>query len=512
MMSHARPMAKSAAPPTNAVETPSRHPRAVRRAIGNQAALRTLRQQAVPFLERRLEIGGVDDPLEHEADRVAAQVMRMTDPDVSVRPASPQLSRKCAACEQEEELQRKPVGPSHAAAPAPAIVHEVLRSPGAPLDAPTREFMEPRFSRDFGDVRVHADARAAESAHAVDALAYTVGRDIVFGRGQYLPRTDTGRRVLAHELAHVLQQRDAAQGAQRLDRWKIDGNVATVNDKSDFLWTLAEKYGDPLDWPCIWPLKMQAKNIPDDHYEAYLLPGDTFDISNIAGDKKVAKTATFTLKPDQFLHTLDADLPDNIREAKKKERADEGYEPYNIFLEAMATIYKDQEKKSAGGGVTQTNVLDDIKDASSEGGTPISSMTVTGHGGLPAMILGYGSVSLDISGLPQASKPKLSNALQNKGPRRCWFTRNASTRFVGCTSQGFAKTFAKSFLRKGAQAFGSTRWLCGAVDLVIGRGTGFIAFFISNDKCKEPKSPSQDLFTPADIEGTPDWQSVAGSL
>ena len=180
--------------------------RAIRPATGNQAALRTLRAPHPSVMRRKLEVGRADDPLEHEADRVAEQVMRMPNPEISLRPASLQLSRKCAACEEVEKLQRKPVGPSHVAAPAPAIVHDVLRSPGAPLDSGTRTFMEPRFGRDFGDVRVHADARAAESARAVDATAYTVGRDVVFAAGRYAPRTDAGRQLLAHELAHVVQQ------------------------------------------------------------------------------------------------------------------------------------------------------------------------------------------------------------------------------------------------------------------------------------------------------------------
>jgi hypothetical protein len=93
----------------------------------------------------------------------------------------------------------------------PPVVHDVLRSPGQPLDAATRAHMEPRFGCDFSRVRVHTDARAAESARAVHALAYTVGRDVVFGPGQYAPGTQVGRRLLAHELAHTVQQRGAAQ-------------------------------------------------------------------------------------------------------------------------------------------------------------------------------------------------------------------------------------------------------------------------------------------------------------
>lgn len=89
----------------------------------------------------------------------------------------------------------------------PPIVHEVLRSPGQPLDLNTRAFMEPRFGHDFSGVRVHTDARAARSAKAVNALAYTVGNDIAFDKGQYSPETNEGKGILAHELTHVLQQK-----------------------------------------------------------------------------------------------------------------------------------------------------------------------------------------------------------------------------------------------------------------------------------------------------------------
>lgn len=88
----------------------------------------------------------------------------------------------------------------------PTIVHEALRSPGQPLDSTTREFMEPRFGHDLSRVRVHMDTRAAESARAVNALAYTVGHDVVFGHNQYAPATRRGLRLIAHELTHTIQQ------------------------------------------------------------------------------------------------------------------------------------------------------------------------------------------------------------------------------------------------------------------------------------------------------------------
>jgi hypothetical protein len=97
---------------------------------------------------------------------------------------------------------------------APPIVHDVLRSPGKPLDDVTRAMFEPRFGWDFSHVRVHTDARAAESARAVNALAYTVGRNIVFGQGQHSPHTSAGRHLLAHELVHVVQQRGQSISSQ----------------------------------------------------------------------------------------------------------------------------------------------------------------------------------------------------------------------------------------------------------------------------------------------------------
>lgn len=110
-------------------------------------------------------------------------------------------------------LQRRPGGQAEPER-VPPIVHEVLRSPGRGLDAPTRAFMEPRFGYDFSQVRVHTDARAAESARAVNALAYTVGRDVVFAAGQYAPAMSAGRSLLSHELTHVVQQRIASNSSQ----------------------------------------------------------------------------------------------------------------------------------------------------------------------------------------------------------------------------------------------------------------------------------------------------------
>ena len=123
---------------------------------------------------------------------------------------------ECDECRRKREsgLQRYAAG--SAPAVAPPIVHDVLREPGQALDRPTRRSLETSFGRDFSQIRVHTEGRAAESARAVGAAAYTVGPHVVFGAGRYAPSTPTGRRLLAHELAHTVQQAGAAAGIHPL--------------------------------------------------------------------------------------------------------------------------------------------------------------------------------------------------------------------------------------------------------------------------------------------------------
>jgi Domain of unknown function (DUF4157) len=168
------------------------------------------------ILQPKLIVEEVNDPLEHEADRVADQVIRTPDRQLSVGAAPMRLSRKCAACEQEDEqlLRKRSDVTEPVAAEAPSLVHDVLHSPGQPLDPATRAYFEPRFGHDLSSVRVHADEKAAQSAYSIHAHAYTAGHDIVFGEGKFAPATE-GRRLLAHELAHVVQQGGVARTVQR---------------------------------------------------------------------------------------------------------------------------------------------------------------------------------------------------------------------------------------------------------------------------------------------------------
>jgi hypothetical protein len=148
-------------------------------------------------LQRKLRVNEPGDEYEQEADRVAAQVMRM---------AKPAKEQNTSATATAPLVQRKVSIGSEGIGTAPPVVHDVLSSPGQPLDAATRAFFESRFGHDFSGVRVHSDTAAEESAQAVNAHAYTVGQNVVFGAGRFAPASEEGRRLIAHELTHTIQQ------------------------------------------------------------------------------------------------------------------------------------------------------------------------------------------------------------------------------------------------------------------------------------------------------------------
>ena len=257
---------------------------------------RTMGNEAIGHLiQAKLQISQPNDVHEQEADRVAEQVMRMPDPSpapnalaIHELPAAP-LQRQCDQCKEEEpqspgpneedvgmavdtdlpllpspskapeEELPLPLSPTtcapgiqtermHAAernvqareAPQSAIGASTSPSGGRPLEVTERSFFEPRFGYSFDQVRIHSDEHAAVSARAFNALAYTVGNDIVFGAGNYVPGSSTARRLLAHELTHVVQQNMAhtptqspgtanpsidvrAEATGIVQRWSADG-------------------------------------------------------------------------------------------------------------------------------------------------------------------------------------------------------------------------------------------------------------------------------------------------
>ena len=154
------------------------------------------RKKMLGLQTRTLRVGDAQDAFEQEAERVAGQVMAM--------PARGGAPTRTTALPQA--VQRAGAGAASTGAvpgAVPDAVQAALQGPARPLDAATRAFFEPRFGHDFGHVRVRVDAPAARS---VQAQAFTVGERIVFDAARYQPGTDAGRRLLAHELVHVLQQ------------------------------------------------------------------------------------------------------------------------------------------------------------------------------------------------------------------------------------------------------------------------------------------------------------------
>jgi hypothetical protein len=391
---------------------------------------------------------------------------------------TPGPTGECEGC-RRKRLQRKMQNSETSTQPStfnsnsfevPPLVHEVLRSPGKPLDAATRAFMEPRFRHDFSRVRVHADARAAESARAVNALAYTVGRDIVFGTGQYAPRITEGKRLLAHEMTHVIQQSGLSLGqnlalarpdnhAEReaeevtkeviqssdstavprvvrsmvsrdakpaVHRWKVAGNTATSDDASDTLGRLAQKAGAHFnDWKCIKPVNMRSSTLAkppgnfDDRYELYVQIGDQFDISNLT-----AKTG-----PTVRIY---------------------------LFDDGKEAAHANLAKLFYPGSASSLDADTDFDRASNSGTTPIADVLIFGHAGGDSM---WGGASTFTPKDFDPEEPAQSFTLAHVGlfPRRCWFTRNATARSVGCDSETWGQDFATHYLRVGASATTTTK-------------------------------------------------------
>lgn len=165
-----------------------------------------------PFFQARRTVSPAHDAFEQEADRVADAAVRgggFVPPKLRVNPV---LQRKCTHCEEEKSVQRKGSGEVGAAPPA---VETTLAQSGQALDASTRTWAESRLGHDFSGVKIHQNAEAAHSAARIGARAYTSGSDVVFGAGEFSPTTAAGRHLLAHELAHVVQQQGVSGPVQR---------------------------------------------------------------------------------------------------------------------------------------------------------------------------------------------------------------------------------------------------------------------------------------------------------
>lgn len=205
-------------------------------------------------------------------------------------------------------LQRKE-GSTTGPAVAPPSVQEVLGSPGQPLDAGTRAFFEPRFGHDFSKVRIHADEEAQQSAQAMNARAYTVGEDLVFGPGEYKPQMSAGRQLLAHELAHVVQQSnqqpvasEAAleREASTVARTATSGNKITTQAAAPQGSMLFERRTANNKEFEVGDVVLNTQASADVRTKGVLFPGADQAHIVVTGDHKLGYEVAYTTPDDPF--------------------------------------------------------------------------------------------------------------------------------------------------------------------------------------------------------------------
>ena len=250
----------------------------LQRTHGNRVVQRLVKEDIQP----KLNVSPPNDRYEREADRVARAVTRKPVSDrhhtshTTARTARKHVQRMCRPCrkrhaagksldcpECEGELQR-----TETAAAIPTVDAETTtliqesRRGGRPLPASVRSYFGPQFGHEFGDVRVHTGSKADEAARAVNAKAFTLGRDIVFRSGAYRPHADTGRYLLAHELTHTVQQSDATE-PMRVQRMAECPPALARSDPVPSGWK--EYQGDPCVFHCCYRGILEDRQpTPDD--------------------------------------------------------------------------------------------------------------------------------------------------------------------------------------------------------------------------------------------------------
>jgi len=210
---------RSAAFKSKSLDNPPRSELSLQRkcACGGSSALGECEECKKKRLQTKLSIGASNDPLEREADRVADQVLA-TPASSTVSAAPPRIQRFTGQATGDAGI-------------APPSVDRVLSGSGKQLDPAIQQDMGQRFGYDFSRVRVHTGTAAEQSAHDVNANAYTVGNNIVFGAGRFAPESNDGRRLIAHELTHVVQQNLGAVERKAVQRSQIySGNILFEGD------------------------------------------------------------------------------------------------------------------------------------------------------------------------------------------------------------------------------------------------------------------------------------------
>lgn len=334
-----------------------------------------LRRAPAPVMPARVTIGEPTDPCEREADHVAERVLAAPVPalagpadtaDAGTEPGlEPMVGRQpTEAPDPSAEVVDGQLGPSI----------DALRSGGEPLPDPARDFFEPRLGHDLGNVRVHTGPQAATTAHALGARAYTLGRDIVFGEGQYAPSTQGGKRLLAHELAHVVQQAGSTPVVQRdRDHGSKDKEKEKEKEK--------EKKRVPAD--LLTPVKLGKLSEADliERYEQLnqwyavkgLSKGENAALKKGIGDiggeltrRSQAAGRTFAVEDVEkmkqyFMATVDRRR--QITDEKGEKAAEKEFQCINVLRAGMTKLFGDSTGLTMTKDNTMEQTMDQLHDA-----------------------------------------------------------------------------------------------------------------------------------------------------
>ena len=283
-------------------------------------------------IQSKLAIGQSNDIYEQQADRVADQIVRMSEP-----------IRQPQAEAVEERFQTKPTpGASTALSPNTYAQIQALRGGGQPLSLPQRRFFESRIGHDFGHVRVHTGSRAETAAHAVRAQAFTLGQDIIFAASQYAPHTRHGQRLLAHELVHVVQQ--GRRQPHMLQRRASRPRTATIptltsSRSTTFLKDLNAALRKLFSASYTLTLK-DYKFLAPEKYAAYTR-GTTHGKKDYGAAKKQAAEICGALTPGalaKLCRNASSSCPRLIRKVQRNRRYCRGVNPTNLLIAGYLQI------------------------------------------------------------------------------------------------------------------------------------------------------------------------------
>ncbi|MDP9076956.1 MAG: DUF4157 domain-containing protein [Bacteroidota bacterium] len=203
------------------------------------------------FFQPKLSVNQPGDIYEQEADTMAGKVMQLTGADINrqpfFKPAIMPVQRKCAACEDKDKMIHRKEGSEKEGGDLDSYVSK-LSSSGQPLPTAERRFFEPRFEHDFSNVEIHTDTLAAKSAQSINALAYTTGSNIVFNSGQYSPDSDNGKKLMAHELTHVVQQSGGTKSIQKAPATKSSETNQSVTETITNAPASASSWNKTITW------------------------------------------------------------------------------------------------------------------------------------------------------------------------------------------------------------------------------------------------------------------------